>query len=144
MTGDDSLGLNIENSDVDGDVRRYRDGDEEGWELFIFERSDGGIGLLEALFSHIEANLDVFNLDNPYDFPVLGRALSLLEGKRCSTLIPHPDTGDYISVHERPCKHICNGCLLDYSTQYMEKDLERTIGYHFLLYALYGLSLIHI
>jgi hypothetical protein len=139
VTGDDSLGLNIENSDVDGDVRRYRDGDEEGWELFIFERSDGGIGLLEALYNHIEANLDDFDLDDPYGFPVIGRALSRLEGRHCSTLIPNRH-GDYISVHERPCKHICKGCLLDYSTQYLESDLERTTGHHFLLYALYGLD----
>ena len=29
-------------------------------------------------------------------------------------------------------------CLLDYSTQYLEADLERTTGHHLLLYALYG------
>ena len=137
ITGDDSLGLNIENSDVDGDVRRYRDGDEEGWELFIFERSDGGIGLLEALYNHLEVNQNDFDLDNPYDFPVIGRAISRLEGRHCSTLIPIQN-GDYVSVHQRPCKHICKGCLLDYSTQYLEADLERTTGHHLLLYALYG------
>ena len=137
ITGDDSLGLNIENSDVDGDVRRYRDGDEEGWELFIFERSDGGIGLLQALYNHLEVNQNDFDLDDPYDFPVIGRALSRLEGRHCSTLIPIQN-GDYVSVHQRPCKHICKGCLLDYSTQYLEADLERTTGHHLLLYALYG------
>lgn len=137
ITGDTKLGLNISESDVDGDIRRYRKDDEEGWELYIFERSDGGIGLLKALFDILESKQHEFDLENPYSFPIIGRALDRLSGKSCTTQIPGSD-GNYITVRERPCKHICSGCLLDYSTQYMEKDLDRTSGYHFLLYALYG------
>lgn len=137
ITGDSELGLNIDDSDIDGDIRRYRQEDEEGWELFIFERSDGGIGLLQALFEIMKSKEDEFNLETPYDFPIIGRALKRLSGKSCTTQVPDRD-GKYITVRERPCKHICSGCLLDYSTQYMEKDLDRTSGFHFLLYALYG------
>ena len=137
VTGDTSLGLNISESDVDGDIRRYRQDDEEGWELYIFERSDGGIGLLRALFELLRNRHSEFDSDNPYDFPVIGRALKRLSGQKCTTQVPSAD-GSYVRVRERPCKHICSGCLLDYSTQYMEKDLDRTSGYHLLLYALYG------
>lgn len=137
VTGDDSLGLNISESDIDGDIRRYRHEDEEGWELYIFERSDGGIGLLQSLFQMLRSRHHEFDLDKPHDFPVIGRALNRLSGLNCTTQIPDAD-GKYTTVRERPCKHICSGCLLDYSTQYMEKDLDRTSGYHFLLYALYG------
>ena len=137
ITSDTTLGLNISESDIDGDIRRYRQDDEEGWELYIFERSDGGIGLLQALFDILQSKHHEFDLDNPYAFPIIGRALDRLSGKNCTTQIPGSD-GNYITVRERPCKHICSGCLLDYSTQYMEKDLDRTSGYHFLLYALYG------
>jgi len=137
VTGDTSLGLNISDSDVDGDIRRYRQEDEEGWELYIFERSDGGIGLLQALFQMLKSRHHEFDLENPQEFPVIGRALERLSGQSCTTQVPDTD-GTYITVRERPCKHICSGCLLDYSTQYMEKDLDRTSGFHFLLYALYG------
>tara|TARA_B100001564_G_C20652695_1_gene677636 strand:- start:1265 stop:2464 length:1200 start_codon:yes stop_codon:yes gene_type:complete len=137
IAGDTSLGLNISDSDIDGDIRRYRDIDEEGWELYIFERSDGGIGLLQALFEILEKKCPEFDIENPYVFPIIGRALKRLSGQRCTTQVPSSD-GTYITVRERPCKHICSGCLLDYSTQYMEKDLDRTSGFHFLLYALYG------
>ena len=137
VTGDTSLGLNISESDIDGDIRRYRHEGQEGWELYIFERSDGGIGLLQALFQMLRNRHQEFDLDNPQNFPVLGRALERLSGQNCTTQVPDA-TGKYITVRKRPCKHICSGCLLDYSTQYMEKDLDRTSGYHFLLYALYG------
>lgn len=137
VTGDTSLGLNISESDIDGDIRRYRHEGEEGWELYIFERSDGGIGLLQALFQMLRSRHHEFDLNNPQDFPVIGRALNRLSGLNCTTQVPGAD-GKYTTVRERPCKHICSGCLLDYSTQYMEKDLDRTSGYHFLLYALYG------
>ena len=137
VTGDTSLGLNISESDIDGDIRRYRHEDEEGWELYIFERSDGGIGLLQALFQMLRSRHHEFDLNHPQDFPVIGRALNRLSGLNCTTQVPDAD-GKYTTVRERPCKHICSGCLLDYSTQYMEKDLDRTSGFHFLLYALYG------
>ena len=137
VTGDVSLGLNISESDVDGDIRRYRQEDEEGWELYIFERSDGGIGLLQALFDLLCKRHHEFDLDKPQEFPIIGRALQRLSGRNCTTQVPDVN-GNYVTVKERPCKHICSGCLLDYSTQYMEKDLDRTSGYHLLLYALYG------
>jgi len=137
ITGDDKLGLNIDTSDIDGDIRRYNTGEEEGWDLFIFERSDGGIGLLEALFDVLKRNHKQFSTIELYRFPVLGRALTRLKGDLCSTRIPDKE-GNYVKVIKRPCKHICSGCLLDYSTQYMEKDLDRTAGYHFLLYSIFG------
>jgi len=137
ITGDTSMGLNISESDIDGDIRRYRKDDEEGWELYVFERSDGGIGLLKALFNTLQRKHHEFDIENPHDFPIIGRALDRLSGKNCTTQVPGED-GNYFTVRERPCKHICSGCLLDYSTQYMEKNLDRTSGYHFLLYALYG------
>ena len=137
ITGDTSLGLNISDSDIDGDIRRYRLEEEEGWELYIFERSDGGIGLLQALFEMLKSRHHEFDINDPYSFPILGRALERLSGQKCTTQVPEGD-GTYVTVRERPCKHICSGCLLDYSTQYMEKDLDRTSGFHFLLYALYG------
>ncbi len=137
ITTDDALGLNIEDSDVDGDVRRYRDGEEEGWDLFIYERSDGGIGLLSALFEKLKSIIEDFNPEELEETKLFGKLWKTLRGDVCTTRLPN-DAGEYVTVHGRPCKSICSGCLLDYTTQYMEHELDRTLGFHLFASALFG------
>ena len=36
--------ITVDDSDVDVEIRRYRDGDDQGYEIFVFERMHGGIG----------------------------------------------------------------------------------------------------
>jgi hypothetical protein len=137
ITTDDSLGLNIEDSDIDGDVRRYRDGDEEGWDVFIFERSDGGIGLLDALFEKLKKIVENFEPALIEVTPLFGKMWKILRGDMCTTRLPNAD-GTYVTVYGRPCRNICSGCILDYTTQYMEHQLDRTLGFHLYASVLFG------
>lgn len=136
ITTDESLGLNIEDSDVDGDVRRYRDGAQEGWDIFIYERSDGGIGLLSALFESFKRIAADFDPNQLEQSPLLGKLWRTLRGDSCTTRRPNQN-GEYVTVYSRPCKNICSGCLLDYTTQYMEHELDRTLGFHLLAHAIF-------
>jgi hypothetical protein len=130
-------GISIQTSDIGADVRMFVEDERRGWDIFIYETADGGIGLLEAIHQRI---LSVYNDGSPINnLPALEMAIDILEGRYCSTDIPDTN-GTLHSISNRPCDSICHGCLLDFTTQFMQDRLDREIGADLLRYAIYGLE----
>jgi hypothetical protein len=129
-----NCGLAISPSDVGGDVRHYIDEDDNsrGFHVFLYERADGGAGLLKALFTKMGEEFE--SLQEPGS--VIEDLLKVLSGGRCSTQIQRSDDTDY--EIRTPCSSICNGCLQDFTTQHIADQLDRELGFHLLLHALHG------
>ena len=130
-------GISVQSSDIGADVRMFVDGEDQGWDVFIYETADGGIGLLEAIFGRIMSC--IAGGMEAKDLPGVKYAFEILEGRRCTTEIPDVD-GNLHSINARPCDSICHGCLLDFGTQYMRDRLDREIGADLIRYGLYGLD----
>jgi len=134
VTTSGNCGLSISPSDINGDVRLYRDEESgvQGFHIFLYERSDGGTGLLRALYQLLHDKFE--SIENPGS--VISDLMSVLSGQRCITdFVPYRD--GKIEVRT-PCNSICNGCLQDFTTQHMAGQLNRELGYHFLQRGLYG------
>ncbi|MED5350127.1 MAG: DUF1998 domain-containing protein [Candidatus Thermoplasmatota archaeon] len=118
----------ISPNDIGGDIRQMEQPDQ-GFEIFIFERVDGGAGLLKEVYNRI--NID---WNGPEDRGVIFEKLTdILAGKLCIDTIT--DEGNRHTIAQ-PCDQICNGCLQDFTTQHMSGELNRELGYHMLELAL--------
>ena len=135
VTTSGNCGLAISPSDINGDIRLYRDEEKgtQGFHIFLYERSDGGTGLLRALYQRLEEQFE--DIGNPGS--VLADLISGLSGERCSTDFYETERVNRVEVRS-PCDSICNGCLQDFTTQHMAGQLNRELGYHLLLRSLFG------
>ena len=130
-------GINLQVSDMGADARMFIEGDRKGWDLFIYETSDGGIGLLDAIFQDIQKQFVEDEIDLK-ELSCLKRTIEILEGEKCTTEVP--DKNEILHQLPRPCNSICHACLLDFSTQYMSDKLDREIGADLIRYALEGMD----
>jgi len=113
----------ISSNDLGGDIRQTED---EGFEIFIYERVDGGAGLLKDVYTDIKNEWK--GLDNRGT--ILTKMTKILSGEQCLTT--ESSFSDGISrVVSRPCDSICHGCLQDYTTQHITADLDRELGSQF-------------
>jgi hypothetical protein len=118
----------ISPNDIGGDIRQMEKPDQ-GFEIFIYERVDGGAGLLKEVYNRIDKDWN-----GPEDRGVIFEQLTrILAGELCTITIP--DGGRRHTVAQ-PCDQICNGCLQDFTTQHMSGELNRELGYHMLELAL--------
>jgi len=118
----------ISPNDIGGDIRQMEKPDQ-GFEIFIFERIDGGAGLLKEVYNLIDRDWN-----GPKDRGVIFEKLTkILAGQLCIETIK--DDGKRYTV-ALPCEQICNGCLQDFTTQHMSGELKRELGYHMLELAL--------
>ena len=118
----------ISPNDIGGDIRQMEQPDQ-GFEIFIFERVDGGAGLLKEVYNRID-----IDWKGPDDRGIIFEKLTdILAGKLCIDTIT--DQGKTHNIAQ-PCDRICNGCLQDFTTQHMSGELNRELGYHMLELAL--------
>ena len=72
-------GISVQSSDIGADVRMFVDGEDQGWDVFIYETVDGGIGLLEAIFGRIMSSIEEGM--EAKDLPGLNYAFEILQGR---------------------------------------------------------------
>ncbi|MDA8839470.1 DUF1998 domain-containing protein [Candidatus Poseidonia alphae] len=114
----------ISPNDIGGDIRQMEQPDQ-GFEIFIFERVDGGAGLLKEVYNRIDKDWN-----GSEDRGVIFEKLNdILAGDLCIDMIT--DEGKRHTIAQ-PCDQICNGCLQDFTTQHMSGELNRELGYHML------------
>ena len=51
-------GVSLQSSDIGADVRMFSEEEKKGWDIFVYETADGGIGLLNAIHDIIKKSLD--------------------------------------------------------------------------------------
>ena len=118
-------GVSLQSSDIGADVRMFSEEEKKGWDIFVYETADGGIGLLNAIHDVIKKSLDE---DVPTkELPGLKKCIQILEGAFCSVEVLDTERNPH-TIMQRPCESICHGCLLDFTTQYMMSDLDRELG----------------
>jgi len=114
----------ISPNDLGGDIRQTEGFD--GFEIFIYERVDGGAGLLKDAFELIKEEFT--SKDNRGT--ILSKMDSILSGKQCVRDETFSDGENRLI--SCPCDSICQGCLQDYSTQHLTAELDRELGYQFI------------
>ncbi len=120
----------ISPNDLGGDIRQM-ESEEGGFEIFIYERVDGGAGLLKQVYESITEQWR-----GPDDRGSIFEELrKILGGEKClETTNDFPD--EKFRTVARPCDSICQGCLQDFTTQHMQGHLDRESGYQFFELAL--------
>ena len=113
----------ISSNDLGGDIRQTKD---DGFEIFIYERVDGGAGLLKDVYTHIKDEWSGVSERGT----ILEKLTNILDGTQCLRIEKFPD--DIIRTISKPCDSICHGCLQDFSTQHMAAELNRELGSQFL------------
>lgn len=114
----------ISPNDLGGDIRQTEGFD--GFEVFIYERVDGGAGLLKDVFELIRQEFR----SRDERGTILDKLYSILSGKQCVRSEKFRDEKSrLISI---PCNGICQGCLQDFSTQHLTAELDRELGYQYL------------
>jgi hypothetical protein len=112
----------ISSNDLGGDIRQTED---HGFEIFIYERVDGGAGLLKDVYSHISDQWGGIGKRGT----ILEKLTSILDGTQCLRSEMFPD--NVIRTVSKPCDSICHGCLQDFSTQHISAELNRELGSQF-------------
>jgi len=113
----------ISSNDLGGDIRQT---ENDGFEIFIYERVDGGAGLLKDVYAHIKEEWN--GIDDRGT--ILKKLTDILDGTQCLRIETFPD--EVIRTVSKPCDSICHGCLQDFSTQHMAAELNRELGSQFL------------
>jgi hypothetical protein len=122
---DADTGLAISPNDLGGDIRQTED--QEGFEIFIYEKVDGGAGLLVDIFEQIERDWNGVNDRGT----IFNKVKQILSGQTC--IRKSNAFKDNISRKiSHPCEHICSGCLQDFSTQHIAGELNRESGFQFM------------
>ena len=128
-------GVSLQSSDIGADVRMFSEEEKKGWDIFVYETADGGIGLLNAIHDIIKKSLD--DGVPTKELPGLKKCIEILEGAFCSVEVLDTERNPH-TIMQRPCESICHGCLLDFTTQYMMSDLDRELGNDLIRYVLGG------
>jgi hypothetical protein len=122
---DADTGLAISPNDLGGDIRQTED--QEGFEIFIYEKIDGGAGLLVDIFDQIEKEWGGIGSRGT----ILNKIKEILSGEKC-VRNSNAFTDNISRKISHPCEHICSGCLQDFSTQHIAGELNRESGFQFM------------
>jgi len=120
---DADTGFAISPTDIGGDIRQTED--QDGFEIFVYERVDGGAGLLTDVFESIKSEWR--GIDERGS--IFTKVHDILSGKNCIRTEKFSD-GIRRKISQ-PCEHICSGCLQDFATQHISAEIGREAGHQF-------------
>ena len=125
----------ISPNDLGGDIRQM-ESEEGGFEIFIYERVDGGAGLLKQVYDNITDQWG----GTHHRGSIFEEMKKILAGEKCLETTNEFSDNKFRTV-ARPCDSICQGCLQDFTTQHMQGELHRESGHQFFELALGGKSM---